>query len=115
MAASNSRLNGAPYKLDPLVNFHVGDTVTALARAQMQAGGTEVIVYATVMGGIGVLYPFSNQEDVDFYSHLEMHLRQEQPPLSGRDHLSYRSSYFPVRSVADGDLCSQFASVGSGV
>lgn len=26
-----------------------------------------------------------------------MHMRSENPPLCGRDHLSYRSYYFPVR------------------
>jgi splicing factor 3B subunit 3 len=40
-----------------------------------------------------------------------MHLRQENPPLAGRDHLAYRSAYFPVREVVDGDLCAQFAAL----
>jgi hypothetical protein len=48
---------------------------------------------------------------VDFFGHLEMHLRQEHPPLCGRDHLSFRSAYFPVRNCVDGDMCGQYASV----
>jgi splicing factor 3B subunit 3 len=36
-------------------------------------------------------------------------MRQEKPPLSGRDHLSFRSHYFPVRNAVDGDLCEQYA------
>ena len=28
------------------------------------------------------------------------------PP--SRDHLSYRSSYYPCKNVLDGDLCEQF-------
>ncbi|KAG2431599.1 hypothetical protein HYH02_013292 [Chlamydomonas schloesseri] len=111
MAAASGKLNGAPHKLEELVKFHVGDTITALQRAEMQAGGQEVLVYSTVMGAIGVVYPFTSREDVDFFSHLEMHLRQENPPLAGRDHLAYRSSYFPVRNCVDGDLCNQYASI----
>ncbi|KAG2485365.1 hypothetical protein HYH03_015856 [Edaphochlamys debaryana] len=111
MAAASGRLNGAPHKLEEVVKFHVGDTITSLQRAEMQAGGQEVLIYSTVMGAIGVLYPFTNREDVDFFSHLEMHLRQEHPPLSGRDHLGFRSAYFPVRACVDGDLCGQFASI----
>jgi len=38
-----------------------------------------------------------------------MHLRQELPPLCGRDHLSYRSYYVAVKDVIDGDLCEQFS------
>ena len=48
---------------------------------------------------------------VDFFSHLEMHLRQESSPLCGRDQLSYRSSYFPVKDVVDGDMCEMFTSL----
>ncbi|PHU12074.1 hypothetical protein BC332_19004 [Capsicum chinense] len=32
-------------------------------------------------------------------STLEMHLRQELPPLYGRDHMAYRSFYFPVKKL----------------
>lgn len=38
-------------------------------------------------------------------------MRQEHPPLAGRDHLAFRSAYFPVREVVDGDLCGQFAAL----
>ena len=69
----------------------------------------EAIVYATIMGRIGALVPFASRNDMDFYTHLEMYMRQEKPPLLGRDHLSYRSSFIPVKNVADGDLCEQFA------
>ena len=51
------------------------------------------------------------REDWDFFSHLEMHMRQEQPPLAGRDHLAFRSFYFPVKDVIDGDLCEQYPTV----
>ena len=37
-----------------------------------------------------MLVPFSSNEDHDFFQHLEMHMRGENPPLCGRDHLSYR-------------------------
>ncbi len=37
-----------------------------------------------------MLYPFASREDFDFFQHLEMHMRQEHPPLLGRDHLAYR-------------------------
>ena len=57
--------------------------------------------------------PFTSREDVDFFTHLEMHLRQENPPLAGRDHMSFRSAYYPVRDVVDGDLCEQYSQVRS--
>ena len=106
-----SRLQGAPYKLEDVVNFHVGDTVTALQRASLQPGAKEVIIYGTVMGQIGCLFPFTSREDVDFFTHLEMHMRQENPPLCGRDHMAFRSAYFPVKNVVDGDLCEQYPQI----
>ena len=59
----------------------------------------------------GAFLPFTSREDVDFFTHLEMHLRQENPPLAGRDHMSFRSAYYPVRDVVDGDLCEQYSQV----
>ncbi|KAL8162187.1 hypothetical protein V2J09_013676 [Rumex salicifolius] len=102
------RLNGAPNKVEEIVQFHVGDMVTSMQKASLIPGGGECIFYGTVMGSVGAFLPFASRDDVDFFSHLEMHLRQEHPPLCGRDHMAFRSSYFPVKDVIDGDLCEQF-------
>eukprot|EP00882_Tetradesmus_deserticola_P019580 GHRQ01021082.1.p3 GENE.GHRQ01021082.1~~GHRQ01021082.1.p3 ORF type:complete len:101 (-),score=44.10 GHRQ01021082.1:330-632(-) len=52
-------------------------------------------------------------QDKDFFLHLEMHMRQEHQPLAGRDHLAFRSAYFPVREVVDGDLCAQYPAMSA--
>ena len=110
---SGGRLYGgaqgtAAHKLEQLAAFHCGAPCRALCRATLQAGGQEVLLYATILGGVGALLPFRSREDVDFAQQLEMHMRQEAPPLSGRDHLAYRGSYLPVKNVVDADLCEQF-------
>ena len=74
----------------------------------MVPGGLDSIIYNTIWGGIGALHPFVSREDVDFFTHLEMHMRKARPPLCGRDHLAFRSYYFPVKNVIDGDLCEQY-------
>jgi len=104
-------LNGAPHKLEDIAHFHVGDTINTLTRTSLVPGGAEALFYTTLMGGMGAVLPFLSREDVDFFTHLEMHLRQENPPLCGRDHLSYRSSFVPVNSVIDGDLCEQYTTL----
>jgi splicing factor 3B subunit 3 len=91
------KLNGAPNKVEEIVQFHIGDVVNSLQKASLIPGGGECIIYGTVMGSVGALLPFTSRDDVDFFSHLEMHLRQDHPPLCGRDHMSYRSAYFPVK------------------
>ncbi|CAI9296055.1 unnamed protein product [Lactuca saligna] len=73
-------------------------------KASLIPGGVECVMYGTVMGSLGALLAFSSRDDVDFFSHLEMHMREEHPPLWGRDHMAYRSAYFPVKDVIDGDL-----------
>ncbi|MCL7031685.1 hypothetical protein MKW94_020992 [Papaver nudicaule] len=102
------KLNGAPNKLEEIVQFHIGDNITCMQKASLIPGGGECMIYGTVMGSVGSLLAFTSREDVDFFSHLEMHMRQEHPPLCGRDHMAYRSAYFPVKDVIDGDLCEQF-------
>ncbi|KAM9998298.1 hypothetical protein ACTFIY_007955 [Dictyostelium cf. discoideum] len=104
-------LNGAPHKLDHIANFFVGDTVTTLNKTSLVVGGPEVILYTTISGAIGALIPFTSREDVDFFSTLEMNMRSDCLPLCGRDHLAYRSYYFPVKNIIDGDLCEQFSTL----
>lgn len=103
------KLNGAPNKLEQIAQFYVGEVITGIVRTSFVPGGIEVLVYSTVMGTIGVLVPLSSREDVDFYTNLEMYMRQESPPLCGRDHLAYRSSFIPTKGVSDGTLCEQFS------
>lgn len=83
----------------------------SLQRATLIPGGPELLIYTTLSGTIGAFVPFTSREDFDFFQHLEMHMRNENPPLCGRDHLSYRCFYYPVKNVIDGDLCEQFTSL----
>eukprot|EP00892_Ulva_mutabilis_P005704 jgi/Ulvmu1/3505/UM162_0012.1 len=110
-AASSGMLNSAPHKVEAVANFHAGDLITSLQLCALQQGGQQMIVYGTISGGLGVLLPFTNAVDLDLFSQLEMHMRQLAPSLVGRDHLAFRSSFFPVRDVVDGDLCEQFPSL----
>lgn len=104
-------LNGAPYRLDCLCNFYVGEVVTRIKKVQMTPGASEFLLYTTISGTVGALIPLSIQQDVDFFTLVEMYMRQEAPPLCGRDHLAFRSLYFPSKNVADGDLCEQYSTL----
>ena len=105
---------GAPHKSAMLAHFHVGDIITSLHRTPLVPGGREVIVYFGLHGTIGMLVPFVSKEDVDFFNTLEQHMRSENLSLVGRDHLSWRSYYAPVKGVVDGDLCEFFARLPPG-
>ena len=104
-------LGGASQKADSICCFHLGDMVHSLNKATLIPGLSEALIYTTISGAVGVLVPFTSNEDRDFFQHLEMHMRSENPPLGGRDHLAYRSVYFPVKHVIDGDLCEQYNSI----
>ena len=97
-------------KLQNEVHYHVGEMITSIQKAAL-VPGPEVLIYTTILGAIGIFIPFLSREKLDFFSHLEMHLRGSNAPLAGRDHMAYRSAYWPVKSVTDGDLCEQFASL----
>ena len=106
---AEGKLNGAPNKLETACQFFVGAALTSLHRTILQPGGNEVLLYSTITGALGVFVPFTTREDVDFFQQLEMHLRQESPPVCGRDHMAYRSTFVPVKETVDGDLCEEFA------
>ena len=100
-------LQGAPNRLSLMCHYFPQDLPTSIHKTQLVAGGRDVLFWTGLQGTLGVLVPFVGREDVDFFQNLEQHLRSEDPPLAGRDHLIYRSYYVPVKGVIDGDCkCS---------
>ncbi|KAK3380060.1 Pre-mRNA-splicing factor rse-1 [Lasiosphaeria ovina] len=101
-------LHGAPNRLSLMTHFYTQDLPTSICKTSLVVGGQEVLVWSGLQGTIGVLIPFISREDVDFFQSLENHMRSEDPPLAGRDHLIYRGYYTPVKGVIDGDLCERY-------
>ena len=101
-------LHGTPNRLDLMIHFYTQDIPMSVQKTSLVAGGRELLLWTGLQGTIGVMVPFASREDVDFFQQLESHLRTEDPPLAGRDHLIYRSYYAPVKGVIDGDLCERF-------
>lgn len=104
LQAERPFLMGAAHRLEMLAHFHVGDLVTSLRLASLVPGGRPVVVYTGLNGTVGALIPFISKEDAEVMTQLELHMRQEYDSLVGRDHLSYRGAYIPVKAVVDGDL-----------
>lgn len=96
-------LQGAPNRVSLMCHFFPQDVPTSIQKTQLVAGGRDVLVWTGLQGTLGILVPFISREDVDFFQTLEQHLRSEDAPLAGRDHLIYRSYYVPVKGVIDGD------------
>merc|ERR1712118_564705 len=101
--------NGTTFKIEAESNFYLGDVITSIQKATLQIAGNQALLYSTIGGMIGALLPISTKIDAYFFQHLEMYMRHEAPPIIGRDHLAYRSYYFPCRNVIDGDLCEMFS------
>lgn len=113
LKADTAYLTGQTPKLEHVMQFHVGETVTALEKTPLSLGGADCVIYATLCGSIGALYPIQTTDEIEFLQHLETAMRSEKPPLLGREHMSFRSSFFPVQCCIDGDLCEQFPLLGT--
>ena len=96
-------LQGAPNRLNLMCHFFPQDVPTSIHKTQLVAGGRDLLFWSGLQGTLGILVPFVSREDVDFFQTLEQHLRGEDAPLAGRDHLVYRSYYVPAKGVIDGD------------
>ncbi|KAJ5930206.1 Pre-mRNA-splicing factor rse1 [Penicillium verhagenii] len=101
-------LQGTPNRLELMVHYYTQDIPTSLHKAQLVAGGRDIVLWTGFQGTIGMFVPFASREDVDFFQSLEMQLAAQHPPLAGRDHLIYRGYYAPVKGVIDGDLCEMY-------
>ena len=108
----NGCLNGAAFKMDSINQFFLGEMGTKVIKCQLNPhSGSELVLVATTMGSLQAFVPFETREDVDFFTHLEMYLRIESQPLCGRDHVTFRSIYVPVKDVIDGDLCQMYSNL----
>ncbi|CEJ88710.1 Putative Pre-mrna-splicing factor rse1 [[Torrubiella] hemipterigena] len=108
---SNGRqyLHGTANRVNLMAHVYVQDIPTSIHKTSLVVGGQDIVVWCGLQGTIGALIPLQSRENVDFFQSLEMHMRTEDPPLAGRDHLMYRGYYAPVKGVIDGDLCERFA------
>uniref|UniRef100_A0A1I8G4E5 Splicing factor 3B subunit 3 n=1 Tax=Macrostomum lignano TaxID=282301 RepID=A0A1I8G4E5_9PLAT len=88
--------------------FHVGEALSSLRKTSLVPGGNDCLLYTTISGSVGIALPLASKEEHDLFQHLELHLRSQHLSLLGRDHLQFRSMYFPNRRVIDGDLCEMF-------
>ena len=100
-------LNGAATKMETINQYFIGEASTVVQKVT-NSKGIELIYSASTMGGICAFLPFETKAELDFFTHLEMFMRIEAQPLAGRDHVTFRSSYAPVKDVVDGDLCETF-------
>lgn len=80
------------------------------ADGSQEMGSEGCIVYGSIDGRVGVVMPFATTSDADFGQRLEMGMRKDWRSLVGRDHLSFRSSFYGGRGIVDGDLCELFVS-----
>ena len=98
-------LMGAPHQTKLLAHFHTGNLIISIHKVSLVANGREVLLYMGLRGTVFILVSFMTKEDVDFISTLEQHMRTEQSSLVGKDQLSWRGRYVPVKGVVDGELC----------
>lgn len=108
LAHAREYLHGAPNRLALQAHFFSQDIPTSITKTSLVVGGQPLLLWSGIQGSIGVMIPFVSREDADFFQSLEGHMRSEDPPLAGRDHLMYRSYYAPVKGVIDGDLCERY-------
>lgn len=111
MVHERQYLQGAPNRASLMCHFFPQDIPTTIQKTPLVPGGRDVLVWTGLQGTIGIMVPFVSREDVDFFQTLEQHLRTEDAPLAGRDHLIYRSYYVPVKGAIDGDCKSSSAPV----
>jgi len=104
-------LHGVPHKLELLSHYFLHDIPTGVHRTRLVAGGWDMLLYTGLLGTVGIYIPFMSRDDIDFFQQLETHLRAEDQPIEGRDHMIYRGYYVPVKGTIDGDFCERYVAL----
>ena len=71
--------------------------MTSVQKTVLIPGGEEVVLYGTIFGTIGALLPMPSRDYLHHLMHIEMYIRKQEPSLVGRDILSWRSAYTPMK------------------
>ena len=111
LGPDTSYILGKTHKLEPINQFHVGDIVTSMHKVTLAPGASEVVLYGTLSGAIGILYPFTSKREYEMLLSLESNLRcssSDSTSLIGRDHAAFRGYYLPAKGFIDGDLIQEF-------
>ncbi|KAF1837382.1 pre-mRNA-splicing factor rse1 [Decorospora gaudefroyi] len=101
-------LGGTPNRLDLVAHYFTNDIPVSIQKTVLLSGGERVVFWAGLQGTLGALIPFSSRRQYKMFQQLELQLRSDDKPISGRDHLSFRSYYAPVKTTIDGDLIERF-------
>jgi splicing factor 3B subunit 3 len=101
-------LGGTSNRLDLIAHYFANDIPISIQKTVLLSGGERIVFWAGLQGTLGALIPFSSRRQHKMFQQLELQLRSDDKPLSGRDHLAYRSYFAPVKSVIDGDLIERF-------
>jgi splicing factor 3B subunit 3 len=101
-------LGGTPNRHDLVMHYFTNDIPMAIQKAPLVAGGDPVLVWGGLQGTIAVLIPFASRREFKMFQELQAKMREEDKSLVGRDHLSFRGQYSPVKNVLDGDLIERF-------
>jgi splicing factor 3B subunit 3 len=101
-------LGGTSNRLDLITHYFANDIPISIQKTVLLSGGERIIFWAGLQGTLGALIPFTSRRQHKMFQQLELQLRSDDKPLSGRDHLAYRSYFAPVKSVIDGDLIERF-------
>ncbi|CBX99445.1 similar to pre-mRNA splicing factor 3b [Plenodomus lingam JN3] len=108
LLVDKSFLGGTPNRLDLVAHYFANDIPVSIQKTVLLSGGERIIFWAGLQGTLGALIPFNSRRQHKMFQQLELQLRQDDKPLSGRDHLAYRSYFAPVKCVIDGDLIERF-------
>ncbi|KAF3050035.1 pre-mRNA-splicing factor rse1 [Didymella keratinophila] len=108
LLVDKSYLGGAPNRLDLVTHYFANDIPISIQKTVLLSGGNRVIFWAGLQGTLGALIPFESRRQQKMFQQLELQLRSDDQPLSGRDHLAFRSYFAPVKSTIDGDLIERF-------
>lgn len=108
LLVDKSYLGGTANRLDLVAHYFANDIPVRIQKTVLLSGGERVIFWAGLQGTLGALIPFTSRRQHKMFQQLELQLRSDDKPLSGRDHLAFRSYFVPVKSFLDGDLIERF-------
>jgi splicing factor 3B subunit 3 len=98
--------------MDGLVNYHLGEVVTAIQCGKVDLKKPERIFYSTIDGKIGMFYPMESEEEGELAMLRRLEEEMSKSSIAGAsNHKLFRNQFSPAKGVIDGDFCELFQSL----
>uniref|UniRef100_A0A7S4DM63 RSE1/DDB1/CPSF1 C-terminal domain-containing protein n=1 Tax=Lotharella globosa TaxID=91324 RepID=A0A7S4DM63_9EUKA len=105
LSLSENSIKFEKLKIIDLISVHnIGENIKKILKLCLLPWKNEILLYLTILGGIGCFLPLSIKKEIMFLTNLNLFLHQESISLVSLNNY-INSPYYPMKRMFDAEFC----------